>query len=278
MIKTKRKKHAKVVNQRYIFNPKEGAHGVYSSDLLSNVSFAPGESVFFLLFPYNEPDMVKIFKGEIMRSQTNIDFTLQYSIKVTDAFDKKDSILDFFHNNFFKTSLKVVDVQQTELNEGIKMFSFVDYELLEEIDENFSLNNYKTVFQNHTEKFTFLVNECFVFETYDECLKYLKMMNFLSVCKYLKRIHDIVSSKSMESSSLYVDSGSAFIHDYKHVLVKLIHEMGEGYEHHALSTKALIEFMNYYVLNRNIRWSEFDKNRKTKTLGKHKKPKGPIEP
>ena len=56
-------------------------------------------------------------------------------------------IKDFFHNNWFKTAIKSHDIQNSELNEGVKMFSFIDSELVEEIeDDKFSYGKYKTFF------------------------------------------------------------------------------------------------------------------------------------
>ena len=52
-----------------------------------------------------------------------------------------------FHNNWFKTAIKSHDIQDSVLNEGVKMFSFVESELVQEIEnKDFSYGKYKTFF------------------------------------------------------------------------------------------------------------------------------------
>ena len=128
---------------------KPSKQGIYSSDILRDKVYKKGDTVYFLLFSYSNPDTIKAFSGEILRHKTNADHTLEYVIRIKNAFEKREMLKDFFHNNWFKTAIKSHDIQDSVLNEGVKMFSFVESELVQEIEnKDFSYGKYKTFFKN----------------------------------------------------------------------------------------------------------------------------------
>lgn len=243
---------------------KPSKQGIYSADILREKIYKKGDKVYFLLFSYSNPDTIKAFSGEILRHKTNADHTVEYVIRIRNAFEKRELLKDFFHNNWFKTSVKSHDIQNTAMNEGVNMFSFVDTELVEHIEnEDFKYGKYKTFFKNHSDKFIFWVNEAFIFDSHYESMTYLSKLNFLAACKHLKQLHDIIVSKHLRQSAsrLYCKHTSQFIQDFKPMVLKLIDDMGPDYEHFAKTSKGLYDFFEEYVLNRTIRRQEFSKSR-----------------
>ena len=248
-------------NEKY----KPSKQGIYSGDILRDKVYKKGDRVYFLLFSYNNPDTIKAFSGEILRHKQNADYTLEYAIRIQNAFEKRELLKDFFHNNWFKTAIKSHDIQDSELNEGSKMFSFVESELVEEIeDEKFSYGKYKTFFKNNSDKFIFWVNEAFVFDSHYDSMTYLSKMNFMSTCKYLKQLHDITVSKHniQSASKLYIKDTTTFIKDFKPMILRIIADLGPEYEHYTKTNKGLYDFFDDYILNRPARRIEFSKSRK----------------
>lgn len=249
-------------NKKY----KPSKQGIYSADILREKVYQKGDTVYFLMFSYNNPDTIKAFSGEILRHKTNADFTVEYVIRIKNAFEKRELLKDFFHNNWFKTAIKSHDIQKTELNEGIKMFSFIEHELVEEIEnDKFSYGKYKTFFKNNADKFVFWVNEAFIFDSHLESMTYLSKINFMSICKYLKQLHDITLSKHLRQSAskVYTKTTQQFIEDFKPMILKVIDDMGPEYEHYAKTKKGLYDFFDDYILNRPARRKEFSKSRQT---------------
>ena len=245
---------------------KPSKQGIYSADILREKVYKKGDKVYFLLFPYNESDTLKAFAGEIMRHKVNADHTLDYVIRITNAFEKRELLKDFFHNNWFRTAIKSHDIQDSVLNEGVKMFSFVESELVDQIeDKDFSYGKYKIFFKNQSDKFMFWVNEAFIFDSHYDSMTYLSKMNFMSTCKYLKQLHDIVVSKHVRQSAskLYTKTTQQFIQDFKPMILKVIADMGPEYEKYAKTNKEMYDFFDDYILNRQARRVEFSKSRQT---------------
>lgn len=246
---------------------KPNKQGIYSADVLREKVYKKGDRVYFLLFSYSNPDTIKAFSGEILRHKTNADHTLDYVIRIKNAFEKRELLKDFFHNNWFKTAIKSHDIQDSVLNEGVNMFSFVESELVEEIEnKDFSYGKYKTFFKNQSDKFLFWVNEAFVFDSHYDSMTYLSKLNFMSTCKYLKQMHDITVSKHLKQSAskLYIPSTSQFITNFKPMILKIIEDMGPDYEHYSKTNKGIYDFFDDYILNRPARRIEFSKSRQSK--------------
>lgn len=244
---------------------KPSKQGIYSADILREKLYKKGDRVYFLLFSYNNPDTIKAFSGEVLRHKKNADHTVEYVLRIKNAFEKRELLKDFFHNNWFKTSVKTHDIQQTSLNEGVNMFSFVENELVEEIvDEKFSYGKYKTFFKNNADKFIFWVNEAFIFDNHYDSMEYLSRLNFMACCKHLKQLHDIVLSKHLRQSAskIYCKHTAIFIQDFKPMILKIIDDMGPDYEHYKLTNNGLYDFFDDYILNRPARNKEFSKSRK----------------
>ncbi len=251
-------------NNKKEFKPSK--QGIYSADILRDKIFQKGDKVYFLLFSYNHPDTIKAFAGEILRYKTNADHTNDYVIRITNGFEKREMLKDFFHNNWFRTAVKSHDIQDSVLNEGVNMFSYVDSEIVEETEnQEFSYGKYKTYFKNQADKFIFWVNEAFIFDSHRESMTYLRKLNFLSACKYTKQLHDIFVSKHnrQSDSKIYYPSTARFLDDFKPTILKLIDEAGEGFEHYKTSSKGIYDFFDDYILNRTTRRIEFSKSRKT---------------
>ncbi len=249
-------------NEKY----KPNKQGIYSADILREKVYKPGDKVYFLLFSYSSPDTIKAFSGEILRHKTNADHTIEYVIRIKNAFEKRELLKDFFHNNWFKTAIKSHNIQDSVLNEGVKMFSFVESELVDEIeDEKFSYGKYKTFFKNNSDKFLFWVNESFRFDSHYESMTYLSKLSFLASCKHLKQLHDIVVSKQLKQSAskLYFENTQNFVQDFKSLILKLIDDMGPDYEHYAKTNKGIYDFFDDYILNRPARRIEFSKSRQS---------------
>ena len=243
---------------------KPSKQGIYSADILREKVYKKGDKVYFLLFSYNNPDTIKAFAGEILRHKVNADHTLDYVVRITNAFEKRELLKDFFHNNWFKTAIKSHDIQDSVLNEGVKMFSFIDSELVEQIEnKDFSYGKYKIFFKNQSDKFLFWVNEAFIFDSHYESMTYLSKMNFMATCKYLKQLHDIVLSKHLRQSAskIYVKTTQQFIQDFKPMILKVIEDMGPEYEHYAKTKQGMYDFFDDYILNRPARRKEFSKSR-----------------
>lgn len=248
---------------------KPSKQGIYSSDILRDKVYKKGDTVYFLLFSYSNPDTIKAFSGEILRHKTNADHTLEYVIRIKNAFEKREMLKDFFHNNWFKTAIKSHDIQDSVLNEGVKMFSFVDSELVQEIEnKDFSYGKYKTFFKNQSDKFIFWVNEAFVFDRHYDSMTYLSKLNFMSACKCLKQLHDIVVSKHnvQSASKIYTNSTQKFIQENKPMILKIIDDMGPEYEHYKKTNKTVYDFFDDYILGRPARRIEFSKSRKKNVL------------
>tara|TARA_R110000737_G_scaffold276763_1_gene283559 strand:+ start:106 stop:930 length:825 start_codon:yes stop_codon:yes gene_type:complete len=249
-------------NKKY----RPGKQGIYSADILREKMYKKGDRVYFLLFSYSNPDTIKAFSGEILRHKTNADHTIEYVIRIKNAFEKRELLKDFFHNNWFKTSVKSHDIQDSVLNEGVNMFSFVDHELVKETeDKDFSYGKYKTYFKNNSDKFIFWVNEAFIFDSHYDSMTYLSKLNFMSACKHLKQLHDIVVSKHLvqSASKLYIKNTQQFIQDFKPMVLKIIEDMGPDYEHYSKTNKGIYDFFDDYILNRPARRTEFSKSRQT---------------
>jgi len=249
-------------NKKY----KPSKQGIYSADILRDKVYIKGDRVYFLLFSYNNPDTIKAFSGEILRHRVNADHTLDYVIRIKNAFEKRELLKDFFHNNWFRTAIKSHDIQDSVLNEGVNMFSFVESELVEEIEnKNFSYGKYKTFFKNNSDKFIFWVNEAFIFDSHFDSMSYLSKLNFMSACKYIKQLHDIVLSKHLiqSASKIYVKTTQQFIQDFKPMILKIIADMGPEYEEYSKTKKGIYDFFDEYILNRPARRTEFSKSRKT---------------
>lgn len=244
---------------------KKSKQGIYSADILRDKVYKKGDKVYFLLFSYNNPDTIKAFSGEILRHKVNADYTFEYVIRIQNAFEKRELLKDFFHNNWFKTAIKSHDIQDSILNEGVKMFSFIESELVEEIqNDKFSYGKYKTFFKNNSEKFLFWVNEAFIFDSHYDSMSYLSKLNYMSLCKYLKQIHDIMVSKHLRQSAskLYTQSTQKFIQEFKPMILKIITDMGPEYEHYKKTNKSVYDFFDEYILNRTTRRNDFSKSRK----------------
>lgn len=252
--KTKRKKANK--------SPKQG---IYSADVLRDKIYKKGDKVYFLLFPVNDPNFIKIFAGNIERIRNNQDFTSDYVIKITNGFEKREALKDFFYNNWFRTGHKSSDVPDNELNEFVKMFSFSETELIDEIpNDKFKYGEYKTFFKNHADKFIFYVNEAFIFDDYFTAMEYQNKLSVLAVCKYLKNIHDITVSKHLRQgkSSVYTKTTSLFVEKHKPIILDLIKELGPDYWHYNKTKAGILTFFDDYVLNRKMRKLEFNKWRR----------------
>jgi hypothetical protein len=146
------------------------------------------------------------------------------------------------------------------------MFSFVKSELVEEIvDEKFSYGKYKTFFKNNADKFIFWVNEAFIFDSHYDSMTYLSKLNFLSACKHLKQLHDIVLSKHLRQSAskIYTKTTQQFIQDFKPMILKIIDDMGPDYDHYKNTKQGMYDFFDEYILNRPARRREFSKSRQT---------------
>jgi hypothetical protein len=146
------------------------------------------------------------------------------------------------------------------------MFSFVDTELVEEIENiDFSYGKYKTFFKNTADKFIFWVNEAFIFDSHYDSMTYLAKMNFMGACKHLKQLHDITVSKHnvQSASKIYIKNTQQFIQDFKPFILKIIEDMGPDYEHYMKTKKGMYDFFDDYILNRPARRKEFSKSRQT---------------
>jgi G:T/U-mismatch repair DNA glycosylase len=245
---------------------KSHKQGLYSADVLRDKIYKKGDTAYILLFPYNEPDLVKIFAVEILRPRQNADFTVDYSVKITNAFDKREALKDFFHNNWFRTSHHSKDIKHSDTNEGVHMFTFLDSEMLDDVTDNtkFKYGEYKTFFKNHAEKFLFYVNEAFIFDNYFKAMEYQNKLSVLAVARYLKMMHDIMISKALRqgTSALYTKTTTQFIEDFKPVILKLLQEMGPDYRHYQESKRKLYEFFEKFIIHRKIKLIEFNKFRK----------------
>jgi hypothetical protein len=241
--------------------------GIYSSDILRDKIYQKGDKVYFHLFPYNDPDLIKIFAGEILRSTTNSDFTVEYVVRITNGFEKREALKDFFFNNFFKTAHTSISTPDSDLNESVQMFSFSETELISEIPNNkFKYGEYKTFFKNHADKFLFCVNEAFCFDTYFKAIEYQNKLAVLASCKYLKNIHDITISKHLRQgkSAIYTKTTQLFIDKHKKFILDLIHELGPNFWHFKETKEGLYKFFDDYILHRKMRKNEFNKWRKEK--------------
>lgn len=240
--------------------------GIYSSDVLRDKVYKKGDKVYILLFPYNEPDLIKIFAAEIQRPRQNADFTIDYNVKITNAFDKREALKDFFHNNWFRTGHHAADIRQNSTNEGLHMFSFIETELVDEVTDNkkFKYGEYKTFFKNHAERFIFQVNEAFIFDNYFKAIEYQNKLSILAVARYLKIMHDIMISKALRQGicSIYTKTTTEFIEKFKPTILELISEMGPDYAHYKESKNKLYLFFEEYIIYRKIKLLEFNKFRK----------------
>jgi len=235
----------------------------YSEEILSDVVYKAGDKVFFILFPYNQPDNFKVFSGEVLYHKDNTDFTVEYAIKIHTGFDKREVLKDFFHNNWFKT---IVANDPKDLNEYTKKFSFTDYELVEETDKHFDFAKYSTFFRNHSEKFTFLVNEAFIFDKLHIAAEYATKMSTITICNKLKDLHDIMCSDSLRvsNSKIYTPSTAKFFKLARPLLIQLLEELGPEYAKF-LDGDKISNFFDDYILNRRYRRMEFTKSRKAFT-------------
>ncbi len=240
----------------------------YSQEILTDKIYKKGDKVFFILFPYNQPDNFKVFSGEILYYVDNADFTVEYAIKIHTGFDRREVLKDFFHNNWFKT---VLSNDPKDLNEYTKKFSFTDYELVEETDKYFDYAKYSTFFRNHSEKFTFMVNEAFVFDKLHVAAEYATKMSTITICNKLKDLHDIMCSDSLRvtNSKIYTPSTSKFFKLARPLIIALVEELGPEYEKFLTEDK-LVQFFDDYILNRRYRRMEFTKSRKAYTEKKSK--------
>ena len=235
----------------------------YTKEVLSDKIYKKGDKVFFILFPFNEPDNFKMFSGEVLYHVDNTDFTVEYAIQIHTGFDKREVLKDFFHNNWFKS---VTSKDPKDLNEYTRKFSFTDYELVEETDKYFDFAKYSTFFRNHSEKFTFLVNEAFVFDKLHICAEYCTKMSTITLCNKLKDLHNIMCNDALRQTNarIYTPSTSKFFKLARPLIISLIEELGHEYERFLTDDK-LQEFFDDYILNRRYRRMEFTKSRKAFT-------------
>ena len=52
---------------------KPSQQGIYSADILREKIYKPKQKVYFLLFSYSNPDTIKAFCGEILRSNDTLE-------------------------------------------------------------------------------------------------------------------------------------------------------------------------------------------------------------
>ena len=237
----------------------------YSQEILSDKVFKIGDKVFFILYPYNQPDNFKLFSGEVVYHQANADFTIEYCVKIHTGFDKREIIKDFFHNNWFKSIKTSINKDTKGLSEHCRKFSFTEYELIEETDKYLDYGKYSTFFRNHSEKFTLFVNEAFVFDRLHVAAEYATKMTTITVCNKLKDLHDLMCSDALRlsKSKLYTISTTRFFKLARPLIVNLLNELGPEFEQFLGDDKKLLGFFNDYILNRRYRRMEFTKSRKT---------------
>ena len=226
----------------------------YSQEILTDKIFKRGDKVFFILFPYNQPDNFKVFSGEVLYHVDNADFTVEYAIKIHTGFDKREVLKDFFHNNWFKT---INSEDPKDINEYTKKFSFTDYELVEEADKYLDFAKYSTFFRNHSEKFTFVVNEAFVFDRLQIAAEYATKMSTITICNKLKDLHDIMCNDALRltNSAMYTRSTQQFFKMARPLIINLLEELGPEYEKFLHADK-IHKFFEDYILNRRYRRME----------------------
>lgn len=246
---------------------------ILSKDILRDKVYKKGDTVFFLLFPLNQPDFIQLFEGEIKSSRDNVDFTKEYFISITCGFDKRQIIRDFFYQNWFKTPYinKQVGVPEGEYirnNDWCAMLNYIEMEMFEEImDENkFSYGRYKTFFKGYTKRFTFSVNEAFVFDTIGDALAYLDLLNKLAIANMLKRMHDIYTSDSYKLWSLNKLNCSTvdFVKTQKSIIRDLIISMGKQFSSYLENDEKMVDFFRNFILQSNTKDIEVYKARKSK--------------
>ena len=239
--------------------------GLYSDEILRDKIYKKGEIVYVLLFPYNNGNIYNVFQAKINYKKPNLDFTDNYCVTLTCAFDKREIIKDFFHNNWFNTAIRMDNRTPNTFLEDMHKFSFIESELVDEItNDKLKYGEYQTFFRNNGMKFRFFVNEAFVFDDYETAMEYLAKLNVLSAAKILKDLHDITVSRSLRQSGsvhLYTKTTTDFVRKHKQLIIDLIKEMGSKYYHYCEGQKINI-FFQEYILERRIKTYEFNKWRK----------------
>jgi len=232
----------------------------FSEDILTDKIYKKGTKVFFILFPYNQPDNFKVFSGEVLYHVANKDFTNEYAVQIHTGFDKREILKDFFHNNWFKT-IPVKD--PSGLTGSTKKFSFTDHELVDSTDKYFDYGKYHVFFRNHSEKFTFMVNEAFIFEKLHVAAEYATKMSVITICNKIKDLHDIMCSDMLRvsKSGTFTQTTNQFFKLIRPLLNTLVDELGPEFEKF-IEEDNVKNFLDDYILNRRYRRMEFTKSRK----------------
>ena len=254
------------------------ALGLTTSDLLRDKVWKTDDIVYFHLFPYNDPDFIQVFEGKIIGKKLNVDYTYDYAIKITCAFDKREVIRSFFYKNFFKTptiqyynTLDVYDNYNLSFNSYCNTFNYVDTEIAEVImDPNvFKYSNYKTVFKNYTNQFNFVQNEVFIFDSPKDAFYYKQLHSILSIGNYLKKLHNIMLSDNGIStlSSIKLNDTKSFVRMFKEPIICIIRDMGSDFTHYLENDAKITKFFRNYILLENIR--DVDYHKRCKRIVKH---------
>lgn len=252
--------------------------GLTNTDLLRDKIWKKNDKVYFHLFPYNDPDFIQVFEGKILGKKINSDFTYEYAIKITCAFDKREVLRQFFYKNFFKTptvqyhsTVDDYDNYNLSFNSYCNTFNYVETEIAEVImDPNvFKYSNYKTVFRNYTNQFVFIVNEVFIFDLPKDAFYYKQLHSMLSIGNYLKKLHNtMLSDNGFSTMSTFVlKDTKSFVMMFKQPIIGLIRDMGKDFSHYLENDTKITKFFRNYILLDNIR--DVDYHKRSKRLVKY---------
>lgn len=249
-----------------------------SKDLLRDKIYKNGSEKYFILFPYNNPDLMQIFKGKILMNKTNKDGLLDYVMQIINGFDKREVLRNFFYENWFRTMNDQSSYKTWihPLNDSVQMFNYLGDDILNEItdDKEFKYGKYKTFFNTHGNKFIFYVSELFVFETFEQACLYYYKLSSLSMKRYIKNMHDISIStySNVVTSEFYCKHTTHFVDSLKPMIIKMIKFMGPRYSHYLEDTGGIYAFFNDVVLEKTSKKVKLSKyksaniNRKTKSF------------
>jgi hypothetical protein len=248
---------------------------ILGSDILRDKIWKRKDKVYFLLFPYSDPDLIQVFEGQIMSSRVNKDLTREYEIRITCGFDKRENLKNFFYRNWFKTpnvkrDMSIYENFDLPFNDNCTMFNYIESEFSEEInnDKYFKFSNYKTFFKNYTNQFIFSVNEAFIFDELKDAYYYFNILSWYSIVTYLRKMHNVMINDLSNIAHFKIAKVSTadFVMQFKHIIVQVIRDAGKDFEHYLETDEKIVKFFRSFILLHNVKDIHNTKSKKRRAM------------